>query len=110
LEALRAARTEAPDLLVSDVMMPGLSGIELAIQMKEHRPECKVLLFSGLGAITDLLEDAQSKGYDFELLTKPVSPMEIIEKIRSMMKRTPVPPMCRCAAERQAGTQSAFQP
>jgi YesN/AraC family two-component response regulator len=37
----------SPDVLITDVVMPLLSGIELAIQMREHRPECKVLLFSG---------------------------------------------------------------
>jgi len=47
LDALEAALCEAPDLLISDVMMPRLSGIELAIEVRKHCPECKVLLFSG---------------------------------------------------------------
>ena len=46
IEALEAARLEAPDLLISDVVMPQLSGIDLAIQVRESCPNCKVLLFS----------------------------------------------------------------
>ena len=45
--AMSAARLDCPDLLISDVVMPLLSGIELAIQMRECCPECRILLFSG---------------------------------------------------------------
>jgi DNA-binding response OmpR family regulator len=110
LEALQAARTEAPDLLISDVVMPRLSGVDLAIQMQEHHPACKVLLFSGQAATTDLLQDTHSGGHDFELLQKPAHPAEILKKIRSMIQRTLVPPMDDCVAEPSVGPQSAFQP
>jgi len=43
LEALEAAGTEGPDLLLSDVMMPELSGVELAIRIKEKCPKCRIL-------------------------------------------------------------------
>jgi DNA-binding response OmpR family regulator len=46
LEALTAARLNSPDLLISDVSMPDLSGIDLAIQMRVQCPKCKILLFS----------------------------------------------------------------
>jgi len=86
LEALRAAREEAPDLLISDVMMPLLSGIELAIQMREHCPDCKVLLFSGQAATSHLLEDARASGHDFEVLSKPVHPGDLLKKIRTVIE------------------------
>jgi CheY-like chemotaxis protein len=44
-EALAAARSSAPDLLISDVLMPGFSGVDLAIQIKAQCPACKILLF-----------------------------------------------------------------
>jgi DNA-binding NtrC family response regulator len=83
-EALAAARLRAPDLLISDVVMPDLSGVDLAIQIKAECPECKVLLFSGQAATQDLLEDARSQGHSFELLQKPVHPSEMLASIRAL--------------------------
>ncbi len=98
LEALEAARLEAPDLLISDVVMPALSGIELAILVRAHCPNCKVLLFSGQAATADLLETARSKGYDFDLLSKPIHPSDLLAKIRGL---TDSPLSMRSAAEVQ---------
>ncbi len=84
LEALQAARLEAPDLLIADVVMPLLSGIELAILVREHCPDCKVLLFSGKAATAYLLEDARADGHEFELLSKPVHPSDLLAKIRDL--------------------------
>ncbi len=84
LEALEAARLEAPDLLITDVVMPLLSGIELAIQVREHCPNCKVLLVSGQGATPHLVEAAGAKGHDFELLIKPVRPADLLVRIQHL--------------------------
>jgi len=84
LEALAAARLEAPDLLITDVVMPVLSGIELAIQVREHCPDCKVLLFSGQAATANLLEAARANGDDFELLVKPVAPADLLARIQNL--------------------------
>jgi CheY-like chemotaxis protein len=84
LKALQAAQTEAPDLLISDVIMPQMSGVELAIQLREICPGCKVLLFSGQAATADLLADANAKGYEFELLLKPVHPADLLASIRAL--------------------------
>ena len=81
LEALEAARTVRPDLLIADVIMPGLSGIDLAIRFKELYPTCKVLLLSGQTKTTDLLEAARQQGHDFEILAKPVHPTDILARI-----------------------------
>ena len=79
--ALLACNCHAPDLVISDVMMPGMSGIELAIQIKERYPGCKVLLFSGVATTADLLEQAREQGHDFELLAKPVHPADLLAKL-----------------------------
>ena len=84
LEALEAARTGKPDLLISDVMMPGLSGVELATRLQEMHAECKVLLFSGQAATADLLAEARLKGSDFILLRKPVHPTDLLHAIRTL--------------------------
>jgi CheY-like chemotaxis protein len=82
LQALKAARTEAPDFLLSDVLMPRMSGIELAVQMQRSCPKCKVLLFSGQAATFDLLQAAHLAGHDFGLLSKPVPPTEMLRRIQ----------------------------
>ena len=84
LEALEAIRLEAPDLLITDVVMPLLSGIDLAIQVRELCPDCKVLLVSGQAATAHLLDTARANGYNFELLVKPVHPADLLMKIRSL--------------------------
>jgi CheY-like chemotaxis protein len=81
LEALAAARAKSPDLLISDVEMPDLSGIELAIKMKAQYPKCKILLFSGRPSTLDLLESARAQGHNFDLLLKPVFPPEFLSEI-----------------------------
>jgi DNA-binding NtrC family response regulator len=90
LAVLPAARVQAPDLLITDVVMPALSGIELAIAVKEECPKCKVLLFSGQAATANLLEAARSKGHDFELLSKPIHPTEFLKKIRIVAEESVV--------------------
>jgi|ERR1035438_10404517 CheY-like chemotaxis protein len=86
LLALQAARSNAPDLLISDVVMPQLSGIELAIQVKEQCPDCKVLLLSGQ---VHNIEHARALGWDFEFLTKPVHPLALLKRIQSLIEVTP---------------------
>jgi DNA-binding NtrC family response regulator len=90
-EALAAARSKAPALLISDVMMPGLSGVDLAIQIRTECPYCKVLLFSGQATTQDLLEDARRRGYDFRLLQKPVHPDQMLANIRALAEENDLP-------------------
>jgi CheY-like chemotaxis protein len=79
--ALTLAKDRTPDLLISDVMMPGMTGVELAITVKRTIPACKILLFSGQAATVDLLEKARHDGYDFTTLTKPVHPTDMLKRI-----------------------------
>ena len=84
LKALQYAYLEAPDLLITDVVMPQMSGVDLAIQLCEICPDCKVLLFSGQGATADLLEAARATGHTFELLLKPVHPANLLASIQAL--------------------------
>jgi DNA-binding NtrC family response regulator len=80
-KALASAKTCCPDLLITDVVMPDFSGIELAIEMRNQHPACEVLLFSGQAATADLLDDARCRGYDFALLQKPFHPTDLLRLI-----------------------------
>lgn len=79
-EALAAVQHLHPDLLVADVMMSGMNGIELAIRLCDEMPHCKTLLFSGQADTANLLEEARQRGFEFEILAKPVLPAELIDK------------------------------
>ena len=79
--ALSSAAEESPDLLITDVMMPDMSGVDLAIHFQNLYPECKVLLLSASLAAGDVLAGARLRGYDFELLAKPLQPVKLLEKV-----------------------------
>src|ERR1700722_2701769 len=74
-EAIETALVKPPHLLISDVMLPGMNGVELATRMRRIFPECKVLLFSGHTQTRELLLNSTNQsGHHFELLSKPVHP------------------------------------
>lgn len=79
--ALALALEIIPSLLISDVVMPGMSGIDLAIALTDAMPQCKVLLFSGQAATVDLLEEARRSGHNFTTLSKPVHPTDLLKRI-----------------------------
>jgi CheY-like chemotaxis protein len=82
-EAVEHARRIAPELVVTDVFMPDLNGIQAAIQIRSFLPSCKILLFSGQAATADLLENARAEGHEFEILAKPVHPQDLLAKLRT---------------------------
>jgi DNA-binding NtrC family response regulator len=83
LRALEAINTLAPNFLISDVVMPEMSGIDLAIAIRETCPSCTVLLFSGQPSTAQLMEAASNRGHDFEVLSKPIHPGEILSRVFS---------------------------
>lgn len=82
-DAVETARADEPDLIISDVIMPDMNGIEAAIRIRQLLPDCKILLFSGQAATADLLEKARLEGHEFEILAKPVHPQDLLAKLRS---------------------------
>ena len=82
-KALELVPTFAPDMLISDVIMGGLNGIDAAIKVRALLPKIKILLFSGQAATADLLEKARAQGYEFEILAKPVHPQDLLSRLRA---------------------------
>ena len=85
VSAIELAKTVRPAIVLSDVIMPGLNGIETGIKIREMVPNCKIILFSGQAATVDLLEKARERGYRFDVLAKPIKPEHLIGVIRSSL-------------------------
>ena len=76
------------DLLLTDVMMPGMSGTELAERAVGVRPETKVLFMSGYTG--DTLLQHGIRDADFAFIQKPFKPAELAQKVRDVLQRTGV--------------------
>jgi DNA-binding response OmpR family regulator len=87
-DALESALLTPPEMLITDVILPGMSGVELAITMRRIFPDCKILLFSGQASTADLLASAKDQGHHFTLLSKPVHPRELLAHVSDMLKQS----------------------
>lgn len=81
--AVAEAQQFHPDILLTDVIMRGMSGVDAGIQVARALPDCRVILFSGQASTADLLDRAQAHGYEFEMLAKPIHPQELVSILRS---------------------------
>jgi DNA-binding response OmpR family regulator len=80
--AIHWSRMIRPDVVIVDVMMPGINGIETAAAINRFLPECRIILFSGQAASVDLLDKARADGYQFEVLAKPIKPRDLLAILR----------------------------
>jgi CheY-like chemotaxis protein len=81
-EAIEQAARFHPDYLLSDVLMPRMNGVELAIAIRKMYPAARILLFSGQAGISNILLDGQRQGFEFELVAKPIHPTKLIELLK----------------------------
>jgi DNA-binding NtrC family response regulator len=84
--ALETALLMPPEMLITDVALPGMSGVDLAIAVRRIFPECKVLLFSGHAGRFEIVDAASRKGYQFPLISKPVHPGDLLDRIAGSLK------------------------
>lgn len=87
--AVRRAQQAAPDLIVCDVIMPTLNGIEAAKQIRKILPTTKIILFSGQAEATGLVKRALAEGHTFEVLAKPLKPELLLEIIKRLIQAEP---------------------
>jgi CheY-like chemotaxis protein len=78
-DAINTAAQLSPDVLISDVVMEGMTGIDAAIRISQLVPTCRIILFSGQAATADLLQRAEADGHHFEILAKPVHPRLLLQ-------------------------------
>ncbi len=83
--ALEAVLLSPPELVITDVALPGISGVELAITIKRVIPECKILLCSGQASTPELVRSHQGAPYDFALLSKPVPPSDLLALVKDRL-------------------------
>ena len=84
--ALTLARTEHPDLLVLDWMMPGLTGIEVAQLLRQdpHTAGIPIIMLTAKGQAADKEQGQACDTYAY--LVKPFSPLELLEKVEAALQ------------------------
>ncbi len=83
--ALYAFQEEKFDLLVLDVMMPGMNGIEICRQLRESNKEVPILMLTALGSIEDKVLGLNSGADDY--LLKPFHFKELLARIEALLRR-----------------------
>ena len=97
LDAVAAARDEKPDMIVLDLMMPGLDGMEACRQIRTFS-DAYVIMLTARAEEVDMLIGLSVGADDY--MTKPFSPRELVARIRAMLRRPRVPdPAIAVAAE-----------
>jgi CheY-like chemotaxis protein len=88
-EAIQVACSFLPNFILCDVMLGAMNGVEAAMEILRALPECKVLFISGNAGYRDLLRKAMAKGFKFEVLEKPISPLELLGKVSQILSYRP---------------------
>ncbi len=83
LLALEAGPT--PAAVISDIFMPGLNGVDLAVHVKKLFPACIIILMSAHARLLDVLKPAREQGFDFLLLPKPVLPSDMVRELNKCL-------------------------
>jgi DNA-binding response OmpR family regulator len=87
-EAVEAAKTFGPDILLTDYLMPGMNGLEAARQISRILPACRIILLTGQHGIEEQVSTWQKQGYDLLLLRKPLPPGDVLKAVHSDKRDT----------------------
>jgi CheY-like chemotaxis protein len=83
-EALELVSRFQPDFLLSDVLMPRMNGVELAIAAHNACPAAKILLFSGQAGISEILQEGEKRGFNFKVIAKPLHPLKLLQQLKEL--------------------------
>jgi DNA-binding NtrC family response regulator len=81
---LLQAQVCPPEVVISDILMPGMNGLELAVVLTHRFPRCKVLLLSCQASVIRALATDGSREYRFECLAKPVHPLDLLIRVATL--------------------------
>jgi DNA-binding response OmpR family regulator len=81
--ALELALQTTPDFVLTDVVMPRMNGVQLAIAIRRVLPATEILLLSGQAGITEIVEGGRNAGHMFELIAKPIHPERLLQRLRT---------------------------
>src|SRR5207244_4612381 len=86
VEGLERALKDSPDLIVLDVMMPRMSGLEVCKQLKAKRPSIPIIMLTARGQEVDKVVGLERGADDY--VTKPFSIRELLARVRAILRRT----------------------
>ena len=86
IHALQLLEEHHPDVIVSDIKMPDLDGLELLKKIREHDPTISVVIMTGYGTITMAVQALKDGAYDF--LQKPFDKDHIVRVVSNCLERT----------------------
>lgn len=84
-QAVRRAREDAPDVIVLDVMLPDVDGIEVMRRIRARDPHVPVLFLTAKDAVEDRIAGLTAGGDDY--VTKPFSLEELVARLRGLLRR-----------------------
>jgi len=85
-EALEVARREHPSVVVTDLMMPGMSGEALLRALKAVSPEIEVVLMTAYGTVESAVAAMKEGAYDF--ITKPLKRQAVVKSVRQALEKS----------------------
>lgn len=85
-EALEIARVIPPNVLIADLVMQEMSGVDLAIEIRRIVPDCEVILISGQISSAERSEEERLADYGFVKLSKPLFPDRLLECIAERLE------------------------
>ncbi|HEY2392682.1 MAG TPA: response regulator [Candidatus Angelobacter sp.] len=92
VHALQIARQLRPDLILMEVVMPGMHGTEAGRIILDEQPECKIVFLVSSSSSEALLEELKQHGYTFGTLVMPAPPQDILKMVCELGFEPPITP------------------
>ena len=86
IAALTSVQKDPPDLIVLDLMLGGIDGLEVCRRLRRDRPHLPIVMLTALGEESDRVLGLETGADDY--VTKPFSPRELALRVRSVLRRT----------------------